>query len=154
MHSLSRARPGTAALLVAAATTAALATFGWRDGEVTKAFRQSGRMLIGEREFAGASIPVTATALGLVHHVVLAMLWGGLLLLLLRPLRGARYVGGVFALAVTFSLLNLWLIPPKLTVGFAVVTSVGRALPLALAIAVALLVTPWASGVREAPTDT
>ena len=74
---------------------------------------------------------------------------GALLLFAARPFRGLRYLWAVLVLAVTFSLLNLWLLPPIVGVGFAVVTSVWRAVPLALAIALALLVTPWASGVSQ-----
>jgi hypothetical protein len=153
MSSTPQARPGTAALLVAAATTGALVTFGWRDGDLTKAFRHAGRMLLRDRIVPGAAIPATATLIGLLHHLTVACCWGALLLLLARPFRGPRYVGAVVALAVTFSLLNLWLIPPILSVGFAVVTTVARTAPLALAIAVALLVTPWASGVQDGPTE-
>jgi hypothetical protein len=149
MATSSRARPGTAALLVFVATTGALLAFGWNDGEPTKAFRQAGRMLLGMVELPGAGIPATATVLGLLHHTVITLVWGALLVLVARPFRGLRYLGVVLALAVTFSLLNLWLVPPMFGVGFAVVTSVGRAVPLALAIALALLVTPWASGVPE-----
>jgi len=149
MATNSRARPGTAALLVFVATTGALLAFGRNDGDPTKAFRQAGRMLLGVVELPGAAIPLTATALGVVHHMVITLLWGALLLLVARPFRGLRYLWAVLALAVTFSLLNLWLLPPILGVGYAVVTSVWRAVPLALVIALALLVTPWASGVPE-----
>jgi hypothetical protein len=149
MATLSRARPGTAALLVFVATTGALLAFGWSDGEPSKAFRQAGRMLLSMVQLPGAEIPATATALGLLHHMVITLVWGAVLLLLARPFRGLRFLGAALLLAVTFVLLNLWLLPPMFGVGFAVVTSVGRALPLALAIALALLVTPWASGVPE-----
>jgi len=149
MATNSRARPGTAALLVFVATTGALLAFGWNDGEPTKAFRHAGRMLLGVLELPVAVIPATATALGLMHHMVISLVWGALLLLAVRPFHGLRYLWAVLAFAVTFSLLNLWLVPPMFGVGFAVVTSVWRAVPLALAIALALLVTPWASGVPE-----
>lgn len=150
MATNSRARPGTAALLVFAATTGSLLAFGWSDGEPTKAFRQAGRMLLGVVELPGAAFPATATALGLLHHLGITLMWGALLLFAARPFRGLRYLWAVLVLAVTFSLLNLWLLPPIVGVGFAVVTSVWRAVPLALAIALALLVTPWASGVPQA----
>jgi hypothetical protein len=149
MATNSPARPGTAALLVCVATTGALLAFGRNDGEPTKAFRQAGRMLLGMVELPGAAIPATATVLGIVHHTVISLVWGALLLMAVRPFRGPRYLCAALALAVTFSLLNLWLVPPMLGVGFAVVTSIWRAVPLALAIALALLVTPWASGVPE-----
>lgn len=154
MATSPRARPGTAALLVFVATTGALLAFGWNDGEAVKAFRQAGRMLLTGAGVSGATIPATATALGLLHHTVITLLWGALLLLAARPFRGLRYLWAVLLLAVTFSLLNLWLVPPMFGVGFAVITSVGRALPLALAIAVALLVTPWASGVPDGTSVT
>jgi len=148
-----RASPGTAALLVCMATTGALLGFGRSDGEPAKAFRQAGRMLLGRVELPGAALPLTATALGVLHHIVVTLVWGALLLVVARRFRGPQYLGAVVTLAMTFSLLNLWLLPPLVGVGFAAVTSVGRAVPFALAIAVALLVTPWASRVPHETFD-
>ena len=152
MPSTSPARPGTAALLVLTATTGALLAFGWRDGEPGRAFRQTGRMLLAAAEFPGARLPLTAVLMGSLHHLAVACVWGALLGLACRAFRGWRFALAALVLGVTYSLLNLWLIPPMFGVGYGVVTSLGRALPLGLAIAVALLVTPWASGVPERPS--
>lgn len=149
MATIPRARPGTAALLVLTATAGVLLAFGWKEGDPVKAFRNAGRMLLGSAQLPAVALPLTATLLGAVHHVVVALLWGAMLGLAARPFRGLRYVAAALVLSVTFSLLNLWMIPPMFGVGFAVLTSVARAVPLALAITVALLVTPWASGVGE-----
>jgi len=145
----SKARPGTAGLLVLVATTGALLAFGWRDGEPAKAFRNTGRMLLESREFPGAAIPAVVTSVGFAHHLVATLLWGMLLVLLVRGFRGWSLVAASLVVSVAFGLLNLWLIPPAFGVGYSVVTSLARVIPLALAISVALLVTPWASGVPE-----
>jgi hypothetical protein len=131
------------------ATTGALLAFGWQDGTPSKAFRNVGRMLLESREFPASALPAVATAVGLTHHLVLSAVWGAILMVIIRPLRGVAFVLAALLIAILFVALNLWLIPPALGVGFAVVTSLARAIPFALAIAVALLVTPWASGVPE-----
>jgi hypothetical protein len=149
MQPTPRARPGTAALLVLTASAGVLLAFGWKEGDPAKAFRNAGRMLLGSAELPAVALPLTATLLGVVHHVVVASLWGAMLGLATRPFRGGRYLLAALALSVTFSLLNLWTMPPMFGVGFSVLTSVARAVPFALALTVALLVTPWASGVGE-----
>ncbi len=149
MQPTPRARPGTAALLVLTASAGVLLAFGWKEGDPAKAFRNAGRMLLGSAELPAVALPLTATLLGVVHHVVVAFLWGAMLGLASRPFRGVRYLLAALVLSVTFSLLNLWTIPPLFGVGFSVLTSVARAVPFALALTVALLVTPWASGVGE-----
>lgn len=149
MASAHSARPGTAGLLVIMATSGALLAFGWRDGEPAKAFRNAGRMLLVSSDFPGSAHPVLATVVGFAHHLLVALLWGMLLLVIVRGFRGWPGVLMTVVISAAFALLNLLVIPPALGVGYAVVTSLGRALPLALAIALALLVTPWASGVPE-----
>lgn len=158
MSQIVRARPGTAALLVLMATSGVVFTFGRQDGDVLRGARLLGRLLLGDgREPSAGSVlttlPLTTPLVGVLHHVALALLWGLALGLLVRPFRGLAF--GLVALAgsVTFSLLNLWVIPPIFGVGFATVTTLGRAIPLALALTVALLVTPWASGVGGRPTS-
>jgi predicted Kef-type K+ transport protein len=131
------------------ATTGALLAFGWHDGEPTKAFRNAGRMLLESPEFGRSVLPIVSTSVGFAHHLLVAVVWGVLLILLVRAFRGWTRVAVTIVVSLLFALLNLWLIPPAFGVGYAVVTSVGRALPLALSIAFALLVTPWASGVPE-----
>ena len=149
MASANTARPTTAGLLMIMATSGALLAFGWRDGEPAKAFRNAGRMLLESSEFPGSAQPAVATAVGVAHHLVIALLWGMVLLLIVRSFRGWVRVLMTIVISAAFAVLNLLVIPPAFGVGYAVVTSLGRALPLALAIAVALLVTPWASGVPE-----
>ncbi len=149
MAQVSRARPGTAGLLVLMATTGALLAFGWQDGTPSKAFRNVGRMLLESREFPPAALPAVATAVGVTHHLVLSAIWGALLMLIVRRFHGLAFVLAALLVSMVFVALNLWLIPPILGVGYAVVTSLARAIPFALAIAAALLVTPWASGVPE-----
>lgn len=144
-----KARPGTAGLLVLVATTGALLAFGWRAGDPARAFRNTGRMLLQSREFPGSAIPAVITTVGFAHHLIAALLWGMLLMLFVRGFRGWALVAASLVVSAGFGLLNLWLIPPAFGVGYSVVTSLARVIPLALAIAVALLVTPWASGVPE-----
>jgi hypothetical protein len=154
MASLARARPGTAALLVLMASSGAVLGFGHRDGDLLRGFRLLGRLLL-EGPTLGAAVssltalPRTTPLLGALHHVTVALAWGFLLGLLVRPFRGLPFAlvacGGAFA----FSLLAFRVLPPLVSVGFATVNSPARAVPFAMAIAVALLVTPWASGVGK-----
>lgn len=134
------------------ATTGALLAFGWRDGDLARPFRQAGRVLLSRVSMPGATLPLTATLIGALHHLLLALLWGALLGIAVRSFRGAGFVLASLAFAVTFSLLNLWLVPPMFGVGVTTVTSLARAVPFALAVTVALLVTPWASGVGDGPS--
>lgn len=147
-----KARPGTAGLLVLVATTGALLAFGWHDGEPTKAFRNTGRMLLESRDFSAATIPAVVTSVGFAHHVIVTLLWGMLLVLLVRPFRGWSLLLAALVVSLVFALLNLWFIPPILGIGYSAITTLARVVPLALTIAVALLVTPWASGVPEQHT--
>lgn len=136
------------------ASAGALTAFGRHDGDPTKAFRNAGRMLLESDASSGTALPILATAVGVVHHVIIALVWGALLGLITRQFRGWAFALAALLVPVAFVLFNLWLVPPALGIGYAVVTSVGRALPLALALALALLVTPWASGVPEQRTST
>ncbi len=106
-------------------------------------------MLLQSREFPGAALPITSTVIGFVHHAIVALLWGMLLVLVVRRFEGWARAGAALAVSLLFALLNLWIIPPVLGIGYAVVTGPARAIPLALAIMAALLVTPWASGVPQ-----
>lgn len=158
MSQIVRARPGTAALLVLMATSGVVLTYGRQDGDVLRGARLLGRLLLGDgRDPSAASalvtLPLTTPLVGALHHIALTLLWGLALGLLVRPFRGVAYALAALVGSVTFSLLNLWVIPPIFGVGFATVTTPGRAIPLALAVTVALLVTPWASGVRGRPTS-
>lgn len=147
-----------AALNVLMAATGAVLAFGHRDGDVLRGFRLLGRLLLDGRASGAdgatfAALPMTTPLLGVLHHLALALLWGLVLGLLVRPFRGVAFGLAALVSAVTFSLLNLWVIPPMFGVGFGTVGSLDRAIPLALAITVALLVTPWASGVGGRPTS-
>jgi hypothetical protein len=144
-----KSRLGTAGLLTVVATAGALVAYGRRDGDPTKAFRQAGRMLLESPSVSDGLMPVVAVAAGVLHHAVIAAFWGMLLMLVVRAFRGWRFAAAALLFAAAFGALNLWLLPPILRVGYAVVTSVGRVIPLVLAVTVALLVTPWASGVPE-----
>lgn len=131
------------------ASAGALFAFGRQDGDATKAFRNAGRMLLESRDTGATALPIVATTVGMLHHIVIALVWGMLLSLIVRRFQGWRFALAALVTAVVFVLLNFWVVPPAVGIGYAVVTSVGRTIPLALAIAVALLVTPWASGVPE-----
>ena len=72
MNSQRRARPGTAGLLVVMATTGALLAFGQREGDPTRAFRNAGRMLLQSRPVTPDYLPIVATAVGMVHHILIA----------------------------------------------------------------------------------
>lgn len=141
----SRWRPDTAAVLVATATAGVLTALGGREGDALLAFRSSGRLLLAMARIDAPWLALSAAALGIMHHVLLSTVWGAALGAVVRRLRGGILVAGATMASLLFAIANLWLFPPVLRVGYAVITTTGQALPLALATAMALLLTPWAS---------
>lgn len=140
-----RWRLDTSAVLVATATAGVLTALGGREGDALLAFRGSGRLLLAMLQMDTSWLTLSAVALGALHHILLASLWGAALGAAVRPLRGGVMVAGATFASLLFALANLWMFPPVLRVGYAVITTTGQALPLALATVVALLLTPWAS---------
>lgn len=139
----------TAGLLTLMATAGALVGFGVRDGDVARAFVFAGRLLLEPRGIPAAALPALSLVVGVLHHALVAIVWGVVLAVLLGTLRGGKRLLAALVVALIFVALDLWVLPPLLSIGHVTVTSVARAIPMALAIAVALWVTPWASSTQS-----
>jgi hypothetical protein len=129
--------------LATIATGGALLGFGWREGEVGRAFRMAGRGLLERFGVVSAAAPLTSVALGYLHHLIVATAWGILLALVVLPLRGLIRAFVMLALAVAYAVLaGIWL-PPSLRIGYAVTSTVPGAVPIAAALALALFGGSW-----------
>jgi hypothetical protein len=125
------------------ATGGALLGLGWRDGETGRVFRLAGRGLLERLGVPSVTAPLTSVALGYLHHLLVATVWGVLLALVVLPQRGIwRLVSAVVAAAV-YVLLSLTLLPAVLRVGYGVTGTLPTAVPVGMAIAIALVGGAW-----------
>jgi hypothetical protein len=135
--------------LAAIATGGALLGLGWREGEAGRVFRLAGRGILERFGVVSAAAPLSSVALGYLHHLLVATLWGFLLSLLLLPLRGAiRYVAAVVA-AVGYVLLAGRVLPPTLRIGYAVTSDIPSGVPIGAALALALLGGVWLDATQQ-----
>ncbi len=136
--------------LVTIATGTVLLTQGWNEGELGRYFRLAGRALLEQIGVPSASAPLTSVALGYVHHLTIASIWGFLLALVVLPWRGAMCVLMAALAAGFYVLLITTIMPAPLRIGYTVTGTVGSAVPIAAAMFVALLAGAWlASGEGE-----
>lgn len=149
------ARPGLLDTALATGTLAAIATggalvgFGWREGEPGRLFRLAGRALLERGGIPSAAVPLTAVALGYLHHLLVATAWGALLALGVLPWRPAARVAAALLAAAAFGWLRE-LVPVPARVGLAVTETPGAAVTMAASFAVALLGGAWlAAGERR-----
>jgi hypothetical protein len=137
--------------LAAIATGGALLGLGWREGEAGRVFRLAGRGLLERVGVVSAAAPLTSVALGYLHHLLIATLWGFLLSLILLPLRGAiRFVAAGVA-AVGYVVLAALFLPPALRIGYAVTSDVPSGVPIGAALALALLGGVWLEATQQEP---
>lgn len=138
--------------LATIATGGALLGLGLRDGEPGRVFRLAGRGILERFGVPSGAAPLTSVALGYVHHLVVATGWGVLLALLMLPLRGPWRVVAAVALTAVQVALSVAVLPPVLRVGYAVTANLPGAVPVGVALALALIGGAWvASG--EADDD-
>ena len=129
--------------LVTIATGGALIGLGVREGEASRVFRLVGRTVLERAGVASAAAPLTSVALGYLHHLVVATLWGVLIGLLVLPLRGTTRVIAALIAAVAYGVFATGWIPPALRIGFSVTSNVPAVVPIAVALMVALLGGVW-----------
>lgn len=129
--------------LAAIATGGALLGLGWREGEAGRVFRLAGRGLLERVGVVSAAAPLTSVALGYLHHLLVATLWGFVLSLIVLALRGPiRYLAaGVGAMGYT--VLAGLVLPPALRIGYAVTSGIPSGVPIGAALALALLGGVW-----------
>lgn len=129
--------------LTTIATGGALLGLGWREGEVGRLFRLAGRGLLERLTIASGAAPLTSVAVGYLHHLVIATLWGVLLGLVVLSWRGVLRWLLVPAVAIGYFVLSVWWLPPIARIGYGVTGSIPYAVPIALALAVALIGGLW-----------
>ena len=129
--------------LVTIATGGALIGLGIREGEASRVFRLVGRTVLERIGVASAGAPLTSVALGYLHHLVVATLWGVLIGLLVLPLRGRVRVVAALLAAVAYGIFATRWIPPALRIGFSVTSNMPAVVPIAVALMAALLGAVW-----------
>ncbi|MDQ8161222.1 MAG: hypothetical protein P3C10_01425 [Gemmatimonadota bacterium] len=132
-----------AGTLTAIATGGALLGLGWRDGEAGRVFRLAGRGLLERFGVASSAAPLTSVALGYLHHLVVATVWGVALALLVLPLRGVARLLAALVAAAAYSLLAFLVLPSALRIGYGVTATVPGAVSIGAAVGVALLGGVW-----------
>ena len=129
--------------LATIATGGALIGLGMREGETSRVFRLAGRGLL-ERLGTGTSAPpLTSVGVGYVHHLIVASLWGVLLALLVLPLNGIKRVVAAIVAAAAYAWISVGFVPAALRIGYSVTSNVASAVPIGVALAMALLGGVW-----------
>jgi hypothetical protein len=129
--------------LTAISTGGALLGLGWREGEAGRVFRLAGRGLLERFGVASSAAPLTSVALGYLHHLVVATLWGILLGLLVLPLKGLSRVLAAVAVALLYVIVSIRFVPASIRIGYAVTGNLPGAVPIGVAVALALLCGAW-----------
>jgi hypothetical protein len=80
-----------------------------------------------------------------VHHLVIATVWGLLLGMVVLRLRGVTRVAAGIGVSLLSVLVVFQWLPPVLRIGFAVTSNMAGAVPIAVAMLVAVLGGIWAT---------
>ena len=135
--------------LAAIATGGALLGLGWREGEAGRVFRLAGRGLLERFGVVSVAAPLTSVAIGYLHHLLVATLWGFVLSLPLLPLRGViRWLAAGVA-AVGYVVFAGKVLPPTLKIGYAVTSSIPSGVSIGAALALALLGGIWLDAAQQ-----
>jgi hypothetical protein len=130
--------------LTTIATGGALIGLGLRDGEASRVFRLVGRSLLERLGVASADAPLTSVALGYLHHLASATIWGALFgVIVLRPRSGAMRVVLAVVCAAAYGVLALQVVPPLFRIGYSVTSNAAAVVPIGAALAMALLGDIW-----------
>lgn len=129
--------------LTTISTGGALLGLGWREGEVGRLFRLAGRGLLERLSIASGAAPLASVAIGYLHHLVVATAWGVLLGLVVLSGRGAFRWLIAPVVALGYGIISLVWLPPLARIGYGVTGSPPFAVPVTLALAVALVGGLW-----------
>ncbi len=136
--------------LATIATGGALIGLGMRDGESSRVFRLAGRSVLEQLGIASNLAPLTSVGIGYLHHLVVATLWGTALSLFIIPLRGVRRIVSAIIAAAIYAWLSVGFVPSALRIGYSVTSNVASAVPIGVALAVALLGGIWLAASESA----
>lgn len=136
-------RAVTAGSLATIATGGALIGLGMRQGESSRVFRLAGRSLLERVGVATSAAPLTSVAVGYLHHLAVATLWGIGLSLLVLPLRGMTRIAAAILAAALYAWISVDFVPAVLRIGYSVTSNTPSAVPIGISLAVALLGGVW-----------
>jgi hypothetical protein len=136
-------RAVTAGSLATIATGGALIGLGMRQGESSRVFRLAGRSLLERVGIATSAAPLTSVAVGYLHHLAVATLWGIGLSLLVLPLRGMTRIAAAILAAAVYAWISVDFVPAVLRIGYSVTSNTPSAVPIGISLAVALLGGVW-----------
>lgn len=139
--------------LTTIATGGALLGLGMRDGDPSRVFRLAGRGLLEGLSVTRAAAPLTSVAVGYLHHLVVASVWGVVLGLLVLPQRGWRRPLAAVMAAAAYGGLSATLTPAGLRIGYAVTSGPAAVVPISIALAVALVGGGWLYSMPEDEED-
>ena len=140
------------ATLTTIATGGALLGLGLRDGEAGRPFRLAGRGLLESIGVPSLSAPLTAVALGYLHHLLVATGWGVLLALLVLPHRGVWRLVAALIAAATYLLASVTVLPALLRIGYGVTGTIPGAVSVGLALMLSLIGGAWVAS-SGGPSD-
>lgn len=140
-----------AGTLATIATGGALIGLGWREGEAGRVFRLAGRGLLERWGVASAMAPLTSVALGYLHHLLVATVWGTALALLVLGFRGTTRIVLVLLAATAYVLVTVRWVPAPLRIGYGVTGTLPGAVPIGVALVAALLGGIWVALGDEQP---
>ncbi len=143
----------TTGSLTTIATGGALLGLGMREGEPSRVFRLAGRGLLEGLGVTSLAAPLTSVAVGYLDHLIVASAWGFVLGVVVLPRRGLRRPLAAVLAAVAYTWLSVAGLPAGLRIGYAVTSSPVAAVPIGIALAVALLGGGWLYSVADDPED-
>ncbi|MCC6242767.1 MAG: hypothetical protein IT353_07985 [Gemmatimonadaceae bacterium] len=135
--------------LATIATGGALIGLGMRQGEASRVFRLAGRGILERTGVASTTAPLTSVAVGYIHHLAVATLWGVVLSAVVLPLRGVTRVVMAVILVALYTWVSVEYVPAGLRIGYTVTANLPSAVPIGVSLVVALL-----GGIWLAATDT
>lgn len=136
-------RAVTAGSLATISTGGALIGLGMRQGESSRVFRLAGRSLLERVGIATSAAPLTSVAVGYLHHLAIATLWGIGLSLVVLPLRGMTRIAAAILAAAVYAWISVDFVPAVLRIGYSVTSNTPSAVPIGISLAVALLGGVW-----------
>ncbi len=138
--------------LATIATGGALIGLGMRQGEASRVFRLAGRGLLERFGVALSAPPLTSVAVGYLHHLLVASLWGMMLSIIVLPLRGLSRLAAVLAVSALYAWVSIDWVPAGLRIGYTVTSNLPSAVPIGVSLAVALLGGVWLAATDRTPS--
>jgi hypothetical protein len=131
-----------AASLTTIATGGALIGLGLRENDLSRVFRVAGR---GVLERLGVVMPglLSSVAVGYLHHLIVASVWGLLLGLVIVPWRSVARFGVAIAATVAYCVLSVTIVPAALRIGSSVTSDIIGVFSIAVPLLLALLGAAW-----------